>query len=109
MNSLLYAGATGGGSGAQAANPILSLLPFLLIILLMYFLMIRPQAKKQREKAKMLQEIQPGDEIVTIGGIYGKVEGVKDKNILIVRVAKDVKINISRSAVASKVEEKVVS
>jgi len=109
MNSLLYAGATGGGSGAQSANPILSLLPFLLIILLMYFLMIRPQAKKQREKAKMLQEIQPGDEIVTIGGIYGKVEGVKDKNILIVRVAKDVKINISRSAVASKVEEKVVS
>ncbi|HPD25343.1 MAG TPA: preprotein translocase subunit YajC [Candidatus Marinimicrobia bacterium] len=109
MNSLLYAGATGGGSGAQTANPILSLLPFLLIILLMYFLMIRPQAKKQREKAKMLQEIQPGDEIVTIGGIYGKVEGVKDKNILIVRVAKDVKINISRSAVASKVEEKVVS
>ncbi|HOO15156.1 MAG TPA: preprotein translocase subunit YajC [Candidatus Marinimicrobia bacterium] len=109
MNSLLYAGATGGGSGAQPANPILSLLPFLLIILLMYFLMIRPQAKKQREKAKMLQEIQPGDEIVTIGGIYGKVEGVKDKNILIVRVAKDVKINISRSAVASKVEEKVVS
>jgi len=81
----------------------------LLIILLMYFLMIRPQAKKQKEKAKMLQEIQPGDEIVTIGGIYGKVEGVKDKNILIVRVAKDVKINISRSAVASKVEEKVVS
>jgi preprotein translocase subunit YajC len=109
MNSLLYAGATGGGSGTQTASPILSLLPFLLIILLMYFLMIRPQAKKQKEKAKMLQEIQPGDEIVTIGGIYGKVEGVKDKNILIVRVAKDVKINISRSAVASKVEEKVVS
>lgn len=71
--------------------------------------MIRPQAKKQKEKAKMLQEIQPGDEIVTIGGIYGKVEGVKDKNILIVRIAKDVKINVSRSAVASKVEEKVVS
>ncbi|HPC36128.1 MAG TPA: preprotein translocase subunit YajC [Candidatus Marinimicrobia bacterium] len=109
MNSVLYAGAMGGGAGTQTSNPILSLLPFLLIILLMYFLMIRPQAKKQKEKAKMLQEIQPGDEIVTIGGIYGKVEGVKDKNILIVRIAKDVKINVSRSAVASKVEEKVVS
>jgi len=80
-----------------------------LIIVVMYFLMIRPQAKKQREKTKMLQELQPGDDILTIGGVYGKIEGVKDKNILIVRIAKDVKINISRSAVADKVQEKVVS
>ncbi|MFH1214838.1 MAG: preprotein translocase subunit YajC [Candidatus Neomarinimicrobiota bacterium] len=109
MNSLLYAGSMGGGTGAQSANPILSLMPFVLIIVVMYFLMIRPQAKKQREKTKMLQELQPGDDILTIGGVYGKIEGVKDKNILIVRIAKDVKINISRSAVADKVQEKVVS
>ncbi|MDD5230913.1 MAG: preprotein translocase subunit YajC [Candidatus Marinimicrobia bacterium] len=111
MSSLLYAGAMGGGagSGAQASNPIMSLLPFVAIIVLMYFLMIRPQAKKQREKAKMLQEIQPGDEIVTVGGIYGRVEGVKDKNILIVRIAKDIKIYISRSAVADKTQERVVA
>jgi len=109
MNSLLYAGAMGGGSGAQTSNPVLSLLPFVLIIVLMYFLMIRPQAKKQREKTKMLQAIQPGDEILTIGGIYGKVEGVKDKNILIVKISKDVKINISRSAVADKVQERITS
>lgn len=108
MNSLLYAGAMGGSQQAQAGNPLLSLLPFLLIILIMYFLMIRPQAKKQREKAKMLQELQPGDEIVTIGGVYGKIEGVKDKNILIVKIAKDVKIYLSRSAVADKVTEKVI-
>jgi len=108
MNSILYAGSMGGGAQAQSSNPILSLLPFLLIILLMYFLMIRPQAKKQREKSQMLQAIQPGDDIVTIGGIYGKVEGVKDKNMLIVKIAKDVKITISRSAVADKVQEKVV-
>jgi preprotein translocase subunit YajC len=108
MNTLLFAGSMSGGAQAQNTNPILSLLPFLLIIVLMYFLMIRPQAKKQREKSEMLKAIQPGDDIVTIGGIYGKVEGVKDKNILIVRIAKDVKINISRSAVADKVQEKVV-
>ncbi len=107
MNSLLYAGAMGSGQ-TQSANPILSLLPFLLIILIMYFLMIRPQAKKQREKAKMLQELQPGDEILTIGGLYGKIEGFKDKNILIVKLAKDVKIYIARSAVADKIQEKVV-
>lgn len=108
MNVLLYAGSMSGGTPAQGSNPILSLLPFLLIIVLMYYLMIRPQAKKQREKAKMLQEIQPGDDIVTIGGIYGKVEGVKDKNVLIVKIAKDVKVNISRSAVAEKIQEKMV-
>lgn len=107
MNTLLYAGSM-GGQQAQSANPILSLLPFLLIILIMYFLMIRPQAKRQREKNKMLQELQPGDEILTIGGIYGKIEGIKDKNTLIVKIAKDVKIYVSRSAVADKVQEKII-
>ena len=103
MIDLLYAGAAGGG-GTQQGNPILTLLPFLAIILVMYFLMIRPQAKKQKEKQRMLQDLQPGDEILTIGGIYGRIEGIKkEENILIVKISKDVKINISRSAVAEKV------
>jgi len=107
MNTVLYA--MGAPGAQQSGNPLLSLLPFVLIIVVMYFLMIRPQAKKQREKNKMLQELQPGDEILTIGGLYGKIEGVKDKNILIVKIAKDVKIYIARSAVADKVTEKVIA
>ncbi len=110
MNNLLYAaGGQMGGSGGTG-NPILNLLPFLLIILVMYFLMIRPQAKKQKEKQKMLQELQPGDDILTIGGIFGKIEGLREKeNVVIVKIAKDIKIQISRSAVAEKLDKKVVT
>lgn len=110
MTSILYAaGGQVGGSGGSG-NPILNLLPFLLIILVMYFLMIRPQAKKQREKQNMLQQLKAGDDVLTIGGIYGHIEGIREKdNILILRVAKDVKVHISRSAIAEKLEKKVVS
>jgi len=108
MNSLLYAGAMSGGAGQQS-NPVMSLLPFLLIIVVMYFLMIRPQAKKQKEKQKMLQDLQPGDEILTIGGVYGRIEAVREKEgILVVKIAKDVKIHVTRSAVADKIIGKSV-
>lgn len=109
MNTLLYAGTMGGGAGAQQGNPILSLLPFLAIILIMYLLMIRPQAKKQKEKQQMLKELKSGDEVLTIGGIYGKIEGLREsEGILIVKIAKDVKIHITRSAVAEKLVNKSV-
>ncbi len=102
MTNLLYA--AGGAPATGSANPIMSFLPFLAIILVMYFLMIRPQAKKQKEKQNMLKDLKAGDEILTIGGLYGKIEGVKEKeNILIVRIAKDVKVEMSKTAIADKI------
>jgi preprotein translocase subunit YajC len=107
VNTLLYAAGQPAGGGS---NPLIGLLPFLLIIVVMYFLMIRPQARKQKEKQRMLQELQPGDEILTIGGIYGRIEGIREKeNVLIVKITKDVKINLARSAVAEKVINKSVT
>lgn len=104
MNELLYAA---GGVQQSGGNPIMAFLPFILIIVVLYLLMIRPQAKKQKEKQRMLKDLQPGDEILTVGGIIGKIEGVKEKeNILIIRVSKDVKLNLSRSAVAEKIVKK---
>jgi preprotein translocase subunit YajC len=87
---------SGGGSG----NPILSFLPFILIFVIIYFLMMRPQMKKQKEKQKMLQELKKGDNVVTMGGIHGKVMGFADEDkTIIVKIDDNVKIKLDKSAV----------
>lgn len=88
---------TGGG---ESANPLLSFLPFILIFVIIYFLMMRPQIKKQKEKQKMLESLKKGDNVITMGGIHGKVVGFADEEkTVIVKVDDNVKLNIDKSAV----------
>lgn len=78
------------------------LLPILMMVLMfgvLWFFMIRPQKKKQKEEAKMRDNLQPGDEIMTIGGFYGRVISVKDDSIVIESVVDRSKQKIVRSAV----------
>ncbi len=79
---------------------ISSLVPFILIIGIFYFLIIRPQQKKQKERQKLLDSIKKGDKVVTAGGIHGVVEGVED-NSLLIKVADNVKLKFERSAVTN--------
>lgn len=98
--------ASGGASQAPqgGASGILSFLPFILIFLVLYFLMIRPQAKRQKEQQKMLTELQQGDEVVTIGGIHGTIAGVRDQdNTLIVKISDNTKVVMDRAAISKKV------
>lgn len=80
-----------------------SMWPTLIMLVLMfavlYFFMIRPQKKKQKEEEKMRNNIQPGDEIMTIGGFYGRVISVKDDSLVIESVVDRTKQKILRSAV----------
>ena len=69
----------------------------LLIFVIMWFFMIRPQRKQQKELEKFRKELAKGDKVVTIGGIYGTVVELKDKSVLI-EVDKDVKIRVDRNA-----------
>ncbi|MFQ5628863.1 MAG: preprotein translocase subunit YajC [bacterium] len=80
------------------------LMPFILIFVVMYFFMIRPQMKKQKQHQAMLQALQKGDKVLTSGGIYGKIVGVKEKSFL-VQIADNTKVEISKTAVAQKVEK----
>jgi len=97
---LLLMGASGAGGG-QGGNPILGFLPLILIVFVMYFLMIRPQAKRQKEHKAMVQQLQKGDKILTSGGIVGTVAGIKEKeSLLIVKIADNVKVELSRNSVA---------
>jgi preprotein translocase subunit YajC len=92
--------AQSGAEGEGGGNPFLSFLPFILIIVVMYFLMIRPQARKQKEKQRMVEALKKGDNVVTNGGIHGKVMGFTDDNkTVIVKVDDNVKLNIDKSAI----------
>ena len=64
---------------AQQGGGIAAFLPFILIMFIIYFLMIRPQTKRQKEKDEMRKNISKGDKIITMGGIYGVVQGFKVK------------------------------
>jgi len=88
---------------AKEGFNLLGLLPFILIFVVIWFFMMRPQAKKQKETQKMLNELKPHNKIVTIGGIYGEVDSVKG-NIVVVKIGKDTKIEVKKSAIASKTE-----
>lgn len=92
--------------GGQSSNPLGFFLPIILIFVIMYFLMFRPQAKKQKEMAKMLSELQKNDRVITIGGIHGVVQGLKEKeNIVVLKIADNVKIEVAKSAIARKLAE----
>jgi preprotein translocase subunit YajC len=79
---------------------LMGLLPFVLIIAVFYFLIIRPQQKRQKERQKLLDSVQKGDKIITSGGIHGVVEGIEDKTLL-VKIADNVKVKMERSSVAT--------
>ncbi|MEA1986925.1 MAG: preprotein translocase subunit YajC [Candidatus Marinimicrobia bacterium] len=89
---------------AKQGFNIMGMLPFILIFVVIWFFMMRPQAKKQKETKKMLDELKPKDKVVTIGGIYGEVDSVKDYKVVL-KVGKDAtKIEVKKSAIASKQE-----
>ena len=101
MVETLYAMA-GGGGGAEGGNAFLSFLPLILIVVVMYMLILRPQARKQKERQKMLDAVKKGDEVVTVGGVHGKVVGLKNEDkVLVVKVDDNVKLDIDRSAISS--------
>lgn len=78
-----------------------SILYFVLIAFIFYFFLIRPQSKKQKERQRMLDALKKGDNIVTLGGLHGKVVGFKsDDKILLVEIASGVKVYLDRSAVS---------
>jgi len=83
----------GGGAG------LIGLWPIILIFVIFYFLLIRPQQKRQKEHQKMLESLRKGDRVVTSGGIYGTVVGVKE-NVVVLKIAENVKVEFAKSAVS---------
>ena len=101
MNTLNYLIAMQPQGGANGGGGMFStVIMFGLIILIFYFMILRPQQKKQKDRQKLLESLQKGDKIVTIGGIHGTVVGLEEKTVL-VQIAENVKVKYERSAISS--------
>ena len=84
---------------AQAGNPLMNLFPLLIIFVIFYFMLIRPQKTREKEHQKMLNNLNKNDDVVTTGGVHGTIVNVKDKT-LILRVDENVKMEVEKSAIA---------
>ncbi len=82
----------------QAPNALVQLFPLIFLIILFYFLLLRPQRKKQLEHERLIKSLKKNDEIVTIGGIHGVIVNVKEKTFVI-RVDDNVKIEIDKNSI----------
>ena len=90
--------------GEEEGGSIAPMIIFLVLIFgLMYFLMIRPQRKRQKEHQELMAEIRRGDKIITSGGIYGVIESTSDDNVVI-RVESGATMRVARASIASKRE-----
>src|SRR5262245_53182262 len=88
-------------AAAEPAFPTQFILMMGGMMLLMYALLIRPQQRQEKERRQMLNQVDKGDQIITTGGIYGRVIGVSD-DVLTVEIAERVRIKLSRAAVQSR-------
>lgn len=95
-------GAPPGGAGHAGGmqDIISSFMPLIVIFAIFYFLLIKPQQKKAKEHKDMLAAIKKGDKVITNGGIYGLVEQVNDKSIVL-KIAENVKVKFDRGYIAA--------
>ena len=99
MNFITPAYAQAAGGSAGGAEMIMQMAPFAIILVIMYFLIIRPQQKRAKETQNMLGGIRRGDTVVTAGGIIGKVTKVNDDGVLEVEIAEGVKVRILKHTI----------
>lgn len=98
MTNFAYLFLMGQPAGASGqSNPLVTFLPLILVFVVFYFFMIRPQMKKQKEMTSYRSSLKKGDKIITTGGIYGRIYEVKD-NYATIDVGGDVRLKVDKNA-----------
>jgi preprotein translocase subunit YajC len=97
MAGLAYAQSAGAAAGP---SPLVSIMPIALMFIVLYFLLIRPQQKRTREHDTMIENLKRNDEVVTNGGLYGRIQSIADK-VLVVEIAPNVRVRVDRAQVAN--------
>lgn len=93
------------GSPQGAGGGLVSLVPLILIIAIIYFLIIRPEQRRQRIHRTLLEKLKKGDEVVTVGGMYGRITNLRDERVTL-RVAENTKIEVEKSKIARLAESR---
>ena len=93
----------GGGGGSS----MMSFLPIILIFVIFYFLLIRPQQKRAKEHRTLLSNLKLGDQVLTSGGIYGRVTGLRD-DVVTVEISDKVRVKVNRGNIAGVVKQDVM-
>ena len=96
--SFFISDAMAQSAGAAGSGGFMTFLPMILLFVVFYFLLIRPQQKRQKEHKNMVNDLAKGDEIVTMGGVLGKITAVDD-NFVTIEVAKGTEIKVQRMSV----------
>ncbi len=100
FTELAYAMGPNPQGGAQGqGGGLLGFLPLILIFVIFYFLLIRPQQKRAKEQKAMLDNLKKGDKVITSGGVYGVIEEVK-QNTVIVKIAENVRVKFGKAYIA---------
>jgi len=100
ISTILFLAQQQAGQAQPGGLWYMQLLPFAFIFVIFYFLLIRPQQKRQKEHQKLLSNLKTGDKVVTTSGIHGLIANVKDTTFL-VKIADNVKIEVDKNAIAS--------
>lgn len=88
------------GPAPEGQNPLISFLPLILVVIVFYFFMIRPQIKKQKEQRKFRDNLAKGDKVVTIGGVHGKIVEIQDTTVSL-EVSGSMTLKIEKSAIST--------
>jgi preprotein translocase subunit YajC len=100
ISTILFLAQQQAGQAQSGGMWYMQLLPFAFIFIIFYFLLIRPQQKRQKEHQRLLSDLKTGDKVITTSGIHGLIANVKDTTFL-VKIADNVKIEVDKNAIAS--------
>ena len=98
MNTLVHAMGTGGTEGG-AQSGLTALIPLILMFVIFYFLLIRPQQKKAKQHRELLAAVKKGDRIISTGGLHGIITGITD-DIITMEIAPKIRVKISRGSIS---------
>lgn len=90
------------GNPGETPNPLIQIVPLILVVAVFYFFMIRPQQKKEKERQQALDALKKGDKVVTIGGLHGTIVEInQEKKTVVIQAADNIRLKFDRSAIAT--------